>query len=72
MRLFVEQISKPGSIREEARRSRKSEPGKESNYVFRYKPETEDWALTIQFTKAEVTTDDLREALLVTVEGLDS
>jgi ParB family transcriptional regulator, chromosome partitioning protein len=72
MRQFVEQISKPGSIRDEARRSRKSEPGKESNYVFRYKPETADWTLTLQFIKGEPTTENLREALLATLEGLDS
>ena len=72
MRQFVEQIAKPGSLRDEARRSRKSEPGKESNYVFRYKPETENWALTLQFTRSEVTTEELRDALLATLEGLDS
>lgn len=70
MRQFVEQLSKPGAFRDEARRGRKAEPGKQSNYVFRYKPQTEEWALTLQFSRTDVEKDEVREALLATLEDL--
>ncbi|MEK6301035.1 MAG: ParB/RepB/Spo0J family partition protein [Acidobacteriota bacterium] len=72
MRQFVEQLTKPGVIRDETRRSRKSEPNKEGNYVFRYKPESGDWTLSVQFTKPEATSEEVMEALLATIDGLDS
>ena len=72
MRQFVEQIKSPGPARDEARRVRKTDPRLASNYVFRHKPDGDDWKLTLQFTKAEVTTEDLREALLATIESLES
>lgn len=76
MRHFVEQLSKPGAVREETRRARKpepdSKPNKEGNYVFRFKPEDGDWTLSVQFTKAEATPEEVMEALLTTIDGLDS
>lgn len=72
MRQFVEQIKSPGPARDEARRVRKADPREASNYVFRYKPEADDWRLTLQFARADVTTENLREALLATIESLES
>lgn len=72
MRQFVEQIKAPGAARDDARRVRKADARTASNYVFRYKPEADDWKLTLQFTKAEVTTENLREALLATIASLES
>lgn len=88
MRNFVEQLSKPGAVRDDARRTRKSEPQSErqleqqserkselqgeANYAFRYKPEAADWTLTIQFTKADANPEEVMEALLATVDALDT
>jgi ParB family chromosome partitioning protein len=72
MRQFVEQIKSPGPARDEARRVRKADPRESSNYVFRYKPEADDWKLTLQFARAEVTTENLREALLAAIDSLES
>ncbi|HYV03522.1 MAG TPA: ParB/RepB/Spo0J family partition protein [Blastocatellia bacterium] len=70
MRQYVEQITKPGAARDEARRSRKSEPRTAGDYVFKHKPATGEWALTLHFTKAEASSDEIKEALLSTIDEL--
>jgi len=70
MRQFVEQVKSPGVSRDEARRLRKGERSV-PNFVFRRGSDAGDWKLTLQFNRAEVTTENLREALLETIESLN-
>jgi ParB family chromosome partitioning protein len=65
MHRLIDRISGDGITREEARRFKRPEGAsrRPRNYTFRYKPETEDFQLTLTFRKPEVDRDEVIRTL---------
>jgi hypothetical protein len=74
MLALVERLQKEGSTRAEARRlTRPSAPrgrGRPRNFVFKYQPKGERFALSLQFKKPQVPRHEIIDALEMILERL--
>jgi len=71
---MIERLQKEGATREVARRAAKQEKkpqrGRPKNYVFRFQPKEKNFALALQFKKAQVPREEIVRVLQSIIEEL--
>jgi hypothetical protein len=74
MLALIQRLQKEGTTRADARRLTRASSargrGRPRNYVFKYQPKGERFALTLSFKKAQVARDEVIAALESILKGL--
>jgi ParB family chromosome partitioning protein len=71
MKALVQEIRDRGLTRDEARDVRQGRVKKDKNYVFKHKPKSHSYSITITFRKSQVDKETIRQALIETLDHIN-